>query len=286
MRHVIIAIMLMLISAPAMAKSFTDIAFVSPAGSDANNCVWHTPFTPPQPPACKTGTHAASLLKGPGSALEFMAGTYSEHVVINANKTSWPNVSSSLSIGLVSGASVIFDGGSISVMGDGFVDVRGIRIINSPGDAIAFHGNSMSDPLMGRILNENINMPAGHAISLVNTTGVEIGYDFLTDSGKNQSELFLSNSPGYNIHETNLNMNVLKTPQLGAYIVNSDTGLFDVHTDTWTGPTALFAQSSPHISTNPGDTFPHTANVCPATDIATDTFAKNWTVQKCVAECP
>ena len=45
-------------------------AIDTPAGSDANNCVWHTPFAPPQPPACATGNHAATLLcMGQGRSL-------------------------------------------------------------------------------------------------------------------------------------------------------------------------------------------------------------------------
>lgn len=68
-------------------------AIVSPAGSDANNCVWHTPFAPPQPPACATGNHAATLLHGPGSKLAFLSGTYHEHVSVAVSKTNWGSLS-------------------------------------------------------------------------------------------------------------------------------------------------------------------------------------------------
>jgi len=267
---------------PAFAKVYTDIAIVSTAGSDANNCVWKTPFALPVPPACRTGTHAATLLKGPGSALEFMSGTYSEHVVINANKVSWPSDGASLTVGKFTGATVLFDGGGFAVTGDGFVDIRGIKIINGPGDCITYHGTSSADLLQGRIENEDIYGCAGHIVSLVNTNAVEVGYNFFSDSGKGQSELFLSNSPNYNIHETSLQMLVGKTPQLGASILNSPTGLFDIHADTFVGPTALYAVNSPHISTIILDKAPYTANICPATDIVTDMFVANWTVKACV----
>ncbi len=261
----------------AMAGSNTDVAFVSPAGSDANNCVWHTPFTPPAPPACATATHAATLLKGPGSAIKFMSGTYHEMVSINVSKAHWPSAGSAFRIGIdTAGSAVMFDGGGFIITGDGWVSLRGIRMKNCPSDCITASGISAADPLHGGIENEDIYSSKKHIISMVYTTGFELGYNFFNDPL--ESHLFVSNSPNYNIHETNLDMSATKTPRLAAYILDSPGGLFDVHIDKWTGPTALSSVNSPHLRANIVDNpagVEH-GNVCPASDIPTDTFASIW----------
>ncbi len=274
MRHAIV-LSLMLISSPALALSFSDIAIISPAGSDANNCVWHAPFAPPQPPACATGTHAATLLKGPSSKLAFLTGTYHEIVSVHVPKEKWPTIHNGLNIGLLnSSQSAIFDGGGFVITGDGWVSIKGLKMKNCPGDCISIQGISTSDTMHGNIEDENIYSSSGHIITLVNTTGFELGYNFFKNSDK--SHLFVSNSPGYNIHETSTLMDVKKKPQLGAYIINSAGGLFDTHVDAYTGPTALSAVNSPHLS-DPIVLTPRKGNVCPASDVATDTFSSSWT---------
>jgi hypothetical protein len=271
-----------ILAIPAMAGSNTDIAIVSPSGSDANNCVWKTPFTPPAPPACATGTHAAALLKGPGSALEFMSGTYNEMVAIHINKTNWSSPGGAFRIGRFPGATVMFDGGGFVVTGDGYMSLRGIEMKNCPGNCITAAGTSQADPLHGNIENENTYSSRDHSVYMVNTNGFELGYNFFENS--DESHLFVSNSPNYNIHETSTIMNIKKTPQLGANIINSPVGTFVTHTDNYTGPTALSAVSSPHLS-SPIVITPRKGNVCPASDVATDTFSSSWTAITSIG-CP
>lgn len=281
MKKVLLASLLCLgFATPAMAKVYTDIAFVSLTGSDTNDCVWKAPFTSAMPKPCKTATHAATLLKGPGSALEFMTGTYAEHVVINANNVSWPNEGASLSIEKFTGATVEFDGGTITVNGNGFVDIRGIKMINCPSDCITYQGTSAAQPLQGRIEDEDIYGSLGHIIMAANTNALEIGYNFFSDPVK--SHIHLINSPNYNVHETSTLMTVKKTPQHGGHIIDSPGGLYDTHSDSFVAPNSLHALRSPHISTIP-DVANYTANICPSTDVATDMFVSNWSVK---SACP
>jgi hypothetical protein len=267
---------------PALALSFTDIAIVSPAGSDANDCIWHTPFAPPQPPACATAAHAASLLSkstvSKSSKLAFLTGTYHEHVSVAVPKAIWPNIHSGFNVGkLTSSDNPIFDGGSFSFTGDGWAGLRGIRINKAPGDCISMHGLSATDPMHGAILDEIADGCGGHAVTLVNTDGVEVGYDWYSDSGAGESELFLSNSPNFNIHETQLAMLVGKKPQLGASITNSPHGIYGVNVDVYVAPTGLDAESSPFMQILQGNKA-YKASICPASDVATDTVASNVTV--------
>lgn len=284
MKYPIVLVCLLLASvAPASAASFADIAIVSPAGSDANNCVWHTPFAPPQPPACATGTHAATLLKGPGSKLAYLTGSYSENLVVFVSKVNYPSLGSAFVVGkLVPTDAPTFNGGSVSFYGDGYAKVAGIPIKNAPGDCISMFGLSATSPLHGGILDENVYGCAGHVNTLVNTSGIEIGYNFYSDSGVNESELFVSNSPGFNIHETQLQMLVGKHGQVGAYILNSPGGIYGVNVDKYVAPTGLDAESSPKMQILQGNS-PYTAKICPATDVATDTVASNVTV---TSNCP
>ncbi len=269
---------LMLIASPALALSFTDIAIVSPSGSDANNCVWHAPFAPPQPPACATGTHAATLLKGPSSKLAFLTGTYHEIVSVHVPKEKWPTIHNGLNIGLLnSSQSAIFDGGGFVITGDGWVSIKGLRIKNGPGDCISVHGISPSDPMHGNIEDVTINGCAGHIVHLVNTNAFEVGYDWFSDSGRGESELYVSNSPSVNIHETQLQMLVGKKAQLGAYILNSPNGIYGVNVDVYVAPTGLDAESSPSMQILHGNKA-YTAKICPASDVGTDTIASNVTV--------
>ena len=268
----------------ASALSFTDIAIVSPAGSDANNCVWHTPFAPPQPPACATGTHAATLLKGPSSKLVFLSGTYHEIVSVFVPKTTWPNVGHAFNIGTLSGNIPIFDGGGFAITGDGFVSIKGIRMKNGPGDCISVQGISATDTISGNIEDMNIYGCAGHINTLINTNAFEVGYDFYSDSGVNESEMFLSNSTNLNIHETQLQMLVGKHAQVGAYFLNSPGALFGVNVDKWVAPTGADIESSPNMNIIQGNS-PYTVKICPATDVKTDTVAPNVTVtSNCIVQ--
>ena len=268
----------LLAGSPALAASFTDIAIVSPAGSDANNCVWHAPFTPPQPPACATGTHAATLLKGPGSKLAFLTGTYNENVAVMVSKANWPSLGSAFVIGKLNPTDApTFNGGSFTAVGDGFFKIAGIPIKNGTGNCITMQGLSPTAPLRGGILDENIYGCALHVNNLVNTDSVEIGYNFYSDSGLNQSEMFFSNSTNLNIHETQLQMLVGKHAQVGAFFMNSSHAMFTVNVDKYVAPTAADIESSPNMQIGLGNS-PYTAKICPATDVATDTIASNVTV--------
>ena len=280
-----ICLILMLTVSPAFALSFTDIAIVSPAGSDANNCVWHTPFTPPQPPACATGTHAATLLKGPSSKLVFLTGTYHEMVSVSVPKTKWPSIGSGLNIGTLAGNVPVFDGGGIVATGDGWISIKGIRILNGPGDCISVLGTSPTDPMSGNIEDVNIYGCAGHITSIVNTTAFEVGYNFYSDSGVNESEQFFSNDTSLNVHETQLQMLVGKHAQVGSFFINSPLAMYTVNVDKWVAPTGADIESSPNMNIGLGNS-PYTVKVCPATNVATDTFASNITVTSvgCIAQ--
>ena len=280
-----IATLPLLAGSPALAASFADIAIVSPAGSDANNCVWHTPFAPPQPPACATGTHAATLLHGPGSKLAFLSGTYHEHVSVAVSKVHWGSLSTAFTIGkLNSTDSPIFDGGSIAFTGDGYATVGGTNIKNAPGDCISMNGLSATAPLHGAILDEVITSCAGHAVTLVNTSGIEVGYNWFSDSGAGQSELYISSSPSFYVHETQLQMLVGKKAQLGGYVLNSPQGIYGVNVDVYVAPTGLDAESSPSMQILQGNKA-YTAKICPASDVSTDTIASNVTVtNNCIVQ--
>jgi hypothetical protein len=266
---------------PAFAKSYTDIAIVSPAGSDANNCVWHTPFAPPQPPACATGIHAASLLKGPGSKLAYVTGTFHEHVSITVTKANWGSLGSSFDIGKLSTSdNPVFTGG-VTFTGDGYAGIRGIQFKNVAGDCITMNGFSATAPLHGNILNETINGCSGHVIALANTDGIEAGYSWFNDSGVGEAIISLVNSPNFNIHEVQLQMLVGKHGQLGAIIKDSPHGIYGVNVDVYVAPTGLDAESSPFMQILQGNKA-YTAKICPASDVATDTIASNVTVAPCL----
>lgn len=280
-----ICLSLMLIASPAFAASFTDIAIVSPAGSDANNCVWHKPFAPPQPLACATGTHAATLLKGPGSKLAYLTGTYSEHIAVSVSKLNYPSQGSAFVIGKLNASDKpVFDGGSVTVTGDGYATIGGINMKNAPGDCIQMQGLSATAPLHGAVLDETITSCAGHVVTQINTSGIEVGYTWFSDSGQGMSELYISNSPNFDVDDVQLQMLAGKKAQLGAYIVNSPHGMFGVNMDVYVAPTGINALNSPYMQIYQGNKA-YTVNICPASDVATDTIASNVTVtSNCIVQ--
>jgi len=270
----------------ARAELLIGWIFVSPTGSDSNQCTQKTQsaiIIPPTKP-CKTITHACTLLK-PNWRLLLLPGHYVENVVCKASGSDPIN-----RVILVGQGPATYLHGvlgehkpSLEITGS-HINFGKIEVQGNDSDGIYIHGTDAAHPAVDVNVYYNTTS-AGNAGSGVHanfTSGLKIYGDAIYNNGKEC--IFIENSTDWSIYGSSIfrcgsTSGVPVNPTVGTNVVNSPRGELEDSHGEYDVKTNLVLTNSPNaevLNNKPNPRYPpFTVIVNPASDRETDTFSGN-----------